>query len=251
MVKAEEKELTESEKAVKMKLYGNLTREVIQWHPARLLCIRFNVKPPFGDDSVVGSVPSGGSSKFDLFGRLNVIGQKPKQAIEQKKNEDGTSDKKTENKIVLENDKPLEADEVVEKPPIDLFKSIFLASSSDDDDDSEQDEKESNNKNKNLSNQQMNKNENTVPKRSANEEEDPEIGPTIIDATGNNTKPWEIKPTNTLRNPNPARGIFANVDFDRLNKRPPNAAKPSVSNTEPKSDDSSKSRPDTSTVVGM
>ena len=119
MVKAEEKELTESEKAVKMKLYGNLTREVIQWHPARLLCIRFNVKPPFGDDSVVGSVPSGGSSKFDLFGRLNVIGQKPKQNIEQKKNEDGTSaDKKTENKIVLENDKPLEADEVVEKPPI-------------------------------------------------------------------------------------------------------------------------------------
>ena len=60
---------------------------------------------------------------------------------------------------------------------------------------------------------------------SANEEEDSEIGPSIIDAT----KPWEIKPTNTLRNPNPAQGIFANVDFDRLNKRPPIAtAKPSL-----------------------
>ena len=85
---------------------------------------------------------------------------------------------------------------------------------------------------------------------SADEEENSEIGPPIIDATGTNTKPWEIKPTNTLRNPNPARGIFANVDFDRLNKRPPiAAAKPSVSNTEPKFD-ASKSRPDTSTVVG-
>ena len=73
---------------------------------------------------------------------------------------------------------------------------------------------------------------------SANEEEDSEIGPSIIDATGTNTKPWEIKPTNTLRNPNPAQGIFANVDFDRLNKRPPNVA------TKP-----SKSRPETSTVV--
>ena len=123
-----------------------------------------------------------------------------------------------------------------------------MASSSEDDD-SEQDEKES--YNKNSSNQKTNKNEYSVPKRSADEEEDSEIGPTIIDATGNNTKPWEIKPTNTLRNPNPARGIFANVDFDRLNKRPPNAAKPSVSNTEPKSDGSSKNRPDTSTVVGM
>ena len=82
---------------------------------------------------------------------------------------------------------------------------------------------------------------------SANEEEDSEIGLSIIDATGTNTKPWEIKPTNTLRNPNPARGIFANVDFDRLNKRPPNvAAKPSVSNG-----GASKSRPKTSTVVGM
>ena len=83
-VKAEEKELTEAEKAAKMKLYGNLTREVLQWHPARLLCLRFNVKPPFGDDSVVGSIPSGSTSKFDLFGRLNVIDQKPKKAIGKK-----------------------------------------------------------------------------------------------------------------------------------------------------------------------
>ena len=79
--------------------------------------------------------------------------------IEQKKNEDGssttTSNKTTENKIVLENDKPLEASEVVEKPPIDLFKSIFLASSSDDND-SETEAEET--KNKNSSNQQANKN---------------------------------------------------------------------------------------------
>ena len=169
--------------------------------------------------------------------------------LEQKKKEDGSStassNKTTENKIVLENDKPLEANAVVEKPPIDLFKSIFLASSSDDND-SETEAEET--ENKNSSNQQANKN---VQKMSADEEEDSEIGPSIIDATGTNTKPWEIKPTNTLRNPNPARGIFANVDFDRLNKRPPIAAtKPSVSNTEPKFD-ATKSSPATSTVVGL
>ena len=46
----------------------------------------------------------------------------------------------------------------------------------------------------------------------------------------NQPKPWEVKPDNKLRNPNPARGIFANVDFDRLNKKP---TKPTVNNSKP------------------
>ena len=32
-------------------------------------------------------------------------------------------------------------------------------------------------------------------------------------------KPWEEKKENRLRNPAPAAGIFANVDFDKLNRR--------------------------------
>ena len=122
-VKQVVKELSESEKAVKMKLYGNMTREVVQWHPARLLCIRFNVKPPFADESVVG-VASGTTSKFDLFGRLNVIEEKPKAIKHNEQKKEEINIKPPE--ILLENDKPI--DDKMEKPSIDLFKSIFLAS---------------------------------------------------------------------------------------------------------------------------
>ena len=41
-------------KAVKLKLFGKLTHEKIEWHPAKLLCIRFNVKHPYSDYSVIG-----------------------------------------------------------------------------------------------------------------------------------------------------------------------------------------------------
>ena len=50
--------LTEAEKAAEVKCYGRLTREKIDWHPSRILCIRFNVKQPYGDSSIVG-VPAG------------------------------------------------------------------------------------------------------------------------------------------------------------------------------------------------
>ena len=33
--------LSEAEQAVKKKFFGPLTREKIEWHPARLLCVRF------------------------------------------------------------------------------------------------------------------------------------------------------------------------------------------------------------------
>ena len=48
-------------------------REVVEWHPAKLLCIRFDVKPPFADASVVGVAPGSKSSKFDIFGRVNEL----------------------------------------------------------------------------------------------------------------------------------------------------------------------------------
>lgn len=60
----------DSTKAAKLKLFGSLTREKVEWHPAKLLCIRFNVKHPYGDHSVIG-VPSSYKSKFDIFGRLD------------------------------------------------------------------------------------------------------------------------------------------------------------------------------------
>ena len=45
-------------------------------------------------------------------------------------------------------------------------------------------------------------------------------------------KPWEVKkPENVLRNPNPPKGIFANVDFDRLNSKKVTAPKPVIKPT--------------------
>ncbi len=78
--KSTEKVLNEAQKAVKMKLFGNLTREVVEWHPARLLCVRFNVKPPFGDASVTGIAP-GTRSKFDIFGRINELPMTSKENV--------------------------------------------------------------------------------------------------------------------------------------------------------------------------
>merc|ERR1712029_46749 len=182
-----EKILNESENAVKMKLYGKLTRETVEWHPARLLCLRFNVKSPYGDSSVTGTAPQ--RSKFDVFGRLNELPltdkdkQKLVPAIETEKNDDVIQD------VVTENDKT--DDKVEEKPPLDLFQSIFLASSSS----SEESETED------------------KPQETKKDIFGTEL---VKDDT---KKPWEEKPVNSQRNPNPNRGIFANVDLDRLNSK--------------------------------
>lgn len=34
-------------KAAEMKMYGQLTRDVVEWHPDRLVCRRFNVPDPY------------------------------------------------------------------------------------------------------------------------------------------------------------------------------------------------------------
>ena len=37
----EDEEVKDAKKAAKMKMYGKLTRERVEWHPAKILCIRF------------------------------------------------------------------------------------------------------------------------------------------------------------------------------------------------------------------
>ena len=64
--------LTDAEKAAEMKCYGKLTREKVDWHPSRILCIRFNVKQPYGDSSIIG-VPAGYKCRLDLFGKVDQI----------------------------------------------------------------------------------------------------------------------------------------------------------------------------------
>ena len=44
--------------AVKMKLFGNLTRERYEWHPATLMCKRFDMPDPYPKSGLVGLVRS-------------------------------------------------------------------------------------------------------------------------------------------------------------------------------------------------
>ena len=37
----DDEEVRDAKKAAKMKMYGRLTREKVEWHPAKILCIRF------------------------------------------------------------------------------------------------------------------------------------------------------------------------------------------------------------------
>lgn len=39
--------MEDKQAAVKMKIFGKLTRETFEWHPDKLLCKRFNVPNPY------------------------------------------------------------------------------------------------------------------------------------------------------------------------------------------------------------
>ena len=111
---------------------------------------------------------------------------------------------KDDSKVITENEKPAES--VPEKPSMDLFKSIFLAESSSEDENSNDDESVLPDKSSDKS-----------PKNPKKSLFGSELSPENNDAP---PKPWEAKkPQNLLRNPNPPKGIFANVDFDRLNSK--------------------------------
>ncbi|QQP37953.1 G patch domaincontaining protein 1 -like protein [Caligus rogercresseyi] len=110
------------EHAVKSKSYGQLTREKVIWHPAPLLCVRFNVKNPYlGKDD-------------GLFSHI----LETEEGLKSTSLVDSTHSKTLDASKELHSIKSVTEDELPkEKPPIDLFKSIFLDSS-----DSEEDEEE-------------------------------------------------------------------------------------------------------------
>ncbi|XP_053472683.1 G patch domain-containing protein 1 isoform X2 [Ictalurus furcatus] len=57
--------------AVKMKMFGKLTRDTMEWHPDKLLCKRFNVPHPYPGSSIVG-LPKVKRDKFSIFNFLSV-----------------------------------------------------------------------------------------------------------------------------------------------------------------------------------
>ncbi|NXY33977.1 GPTC1 protein, partial [Pomatorhinus ruficollis] len=174
----QENDIDDKETAVKMKMFGKLTRDTFEWHPDKLLCKRFNVRDPYPDSSIVG-LPKVKRDKYSVFNFLTVT--EPTTSVTQATNEKiqessslnkpkkssrwDVSDKEKEKKdsisefislarskadvqqqppvpatekcatgtnetlptVVTEEDKNQEEESA--RPPMDLFKAIFVSSS--------------------------------------------------------------------------------------------------------------------------
>ncbi|NXA77394.1 GPTC1 protein, partial [Thryothorus ludovicianus] len=173
----QENDIDDKETAVKMKMFGKLTRDTFEWHPDKLLCKRFNVRDPYPDSSIVG-LPKVKRDKYSVFNFLTVPepttseAQATKEKIQESNNlnkpkkssrwdvsdkekekkdsisefislarskadvqqqppvpatEDGTTTTETPPTVGADEDKNQE--EETGRPPMDLFKAIFVSSS--------------------------------------------------------------------------------------------------------------------------
>ncbi|NXX43173.1 GPTC1 protein, partial [Tricholaema leucomelas] len=80
----EENDVDDKETAVKMKMFGKLTRDTFEWHPEKLLCRRFNVPDPYPDSSIAG-LPKVKRDKYSVFNFLTV--PEPTTSVTQTVNE--------------------------------------------------------------------------------------------------------------------------------------------------------------------
>ncbi|XP_054026086.1 G patch domain-containing protein 1 [Dryobates pubescens] len=67
----EENDIDDKETAVKMKMFGKLTRDTFEWHPEKLLCRRFNVPDPYPNSSIAG-LPKVKRDKYSVFNFLTL-----------------------------------------------------------------------------------------------------------------------------------------------------------------------------------
>ncbi|KAG8437390.1 hypothetical protein GDO86_008185 [Hymenochirus boettgeri] len=164
----EEGDMTDKAAAVKMKMFGRLTRDNFEWHPDKLLCKRFNIPDPYPGSTIVG-LPKVKRDKFSVFNFLTITEiQEPNEpppkketlqqnTIENKPRKLSRWDKsvRDEEESILDANKPIadlttkeenkatktstlkvtpeHTDELPEeeekRPPVDLFKAIFADSS--------------------------------------------------------------------------------------------------------------------------
>ncbi|NXH39514.1 GPTC1 protein, partial [Dicaeum eximium] len=174
----QENDIDDKETAVKMKMFGKLTRDNFEWHPDKLLCKRFNVRDPYPDSSIVG-LPKVKRDKYSVFNFLTVpepttsVTQAAKEKIQEsnslkkpkKSSRWDVSDKEKEKKDSISEfislarskadaqqqppvpapeecgtgttetlptevtDEDKNQEEESGRPPMDLFKAIFVSSS--------------------------------------------------------------------------------------------------------------------------
>ncbi|PQE31086.1 hypothetical protein CJF32_00006099 [Rutstroemia sp. NJR-2017a WRK4] len=142
----EPKQEDPAEQAAKMGMYGPLTRETKSWFPTRLLCKRFNVKPPAhvqpsgDDDSGVGrNVPPDLVAKREIDRMMLEAGngfmrdgsQGDGMLVDNDSSNEQTRDQETKDVVVVdaERNEALEGQRAGEA----VFKAIFGDDSDDDD----------------------------------------------------------------------------------------------------------------------
>ncbi|XP_012881615.1 PREDICTED: G patch domain-containing protein 1 [Dipodomys ordii] len=67
----QENDVNDKQSAVKMKMFGKLTRDTFEWHPDKLLCKRFNVPDPYPNSTLVG-LPRVKRDKYSVFNFLTL-----------------------------------------------------------------------------------------------------------------------------------------------------------------------------------
>ena len=140
---AEEK-ISPKAHAAKMGMYGPLTREVVSWQPARLLCKRFGVKDPNPPPDVEATAPpkassSSSSAAFAQSSNTHASGSSKDETAPAQRDR---GPRKLEN-IGLGEDETQGQDTLTyQRPAMDIFKAIFASDSEDSDEEDEVKEKE-------------------------------------------------------------------------------------------------------------
>ena len=195
-------------------MFGALTRIKEEWHPARLLCVRFNVAHPYSDTSTTGTTkPSkrdtGVTNVFAALENVQDVQVEDLKKSDTVKDGEEVPQTSTDEKIKAEQEE--EEEMIVPKPPMDLFKAIFADSS-----ESESEKEEEKEENAAETAARLRQNHASAEKIK---------GP---------ANPWEERRGNVLRSKEPAKGIFANIDFEALNKRTSSKRPRSPSNSPPR-----------------
>lgn len=198
--------------AAKMKMFGSLTREVLDWTPHSVVYKRFNIAEP-GTRSVTGSSTNQktASPKFSVF---NFLESAPfsvhlSEPTPSSSHESGNNLANTDDITNVETEKVTESAENNESksdllpenaPKIDLYKAIFLSSS--------EDESES----------EENSKPNSVSSKANIEGSSDSVKHSFTDLSSESSlQQTDTSKVNVLRNMSPPRGVFANLDLDAIN----------------------------------
>ncbi|CAI9567600.1 unnamed protein product [Staurois parvus] len=72
----QEGDMNDKSAAVKMKMFGRLTRDRFEWHPDKLLCKRFNIPDPYPGSTLIG-LPKVKRDKYSVFNFLTIPEPQP------------------------------------------------------------------------------------------------------------------------------------------------------------------------------